>query len=176
MRIRITIVATLLLVAACGGQDGDAADTTLGGGADTVAEATTTTAATTTTSSEPETTTTTVEAATTTTTSVTAVEFPPGLETFTQGGEVWAVVLAGGAGDEPEMAAAEAAAEQAGYSTGPTDCDEGAAAALGLPSDQSWVTVSVYLESEADALLAQQAFAAQNVEGTVAQIRTYCLD
>ena len=66
-----------------------------------------------------------------------------------------------------------AAAEAAGYHTGPTDCDHGASEALGLPEA---VAVSVYLRTEADAHAALEAFLARGVDGAVARVQTFCLD
>lgn len=94
------------------------------------------------------------------------------------GGEAWVVILASAAEfDDPALDAAVAAAEAAGYTAGPTDCDRGAAAALGLPEEASVITVSVYLESEEDAQAALAAFEARGVDGAlVATVLTYCLD
>ncbi|MDQ3543317.1 MAG: hypothetical protein M3431_05570, partial [Actinomycetota bacterium] len=58
---------------------------------------------------------------------------------------------------------------------GPTDCDVGAAQALGIDSEIVY-TVSVYYASEADARTAQAAFAARGQAGVVAQVQTFCLD
>ena len=85
------------------------------------------------------------------------------------------MVLAGSATpDDPVLAEAILAAEQAGYTTGATDCDDGAPEALGQPDGTS--TVSVYLESEADAHAALLAFEARGVSGVVAEVQTFCLD
>lgn len=140
-----------------------AADTT------TSAPATTTTAIVTTTTTLPATTTT--EAATTT-----LASFPPERESIQQGETVWAVVLAGAeAFDDPTLEAAVQAANDAGYEfVGPTDCDVGAPEALGLP--ESALTVSVYLNSEADANAAAAAFSARGVDGVVAELQLFCLD
>lgn len=73
-----------------------------------------------------------------------------------------------------EVAAAEQAATEAGYSTGSTDCDEGAAEALGLPGGT--ITISACFDTEEDAHAAVAAFEARNIDGVVAEIRTYCLD
>ncbi|MGH8951186.1 MAG: hypothetical protein ACRDX9_07160 [Acidimicrobiia bacterium] len=101
--------------------------------------------------------------------------FPPGRETLEHGGDAWVVVLAGSADEnDPVLAGATQAAEDAGYVTGPTDCDEGADAALGMPDGTK--TVSVYLETEADAQAALLAFEARGVSGVVALVQTFCLD
>jgi hypothetical protein len=72
------------------------------------------------------------------------------------------VVLAGSAdGNDPALAEATQAAEDAGYVTGPTDCDEGAEGALGMP--EGTLTVSVYLETDADAQAALLAFEARGI-------------
>jgi hypothetical protein len=107
-----------------------------------------------------------------------AVAFPPALEDLEHGGPVWAVVLAAAeTSDHPDLAAAEAAAADAGYQAGPTDCDDGAAEALGHGGDGYWLTVSVYFETSDDAQEAAQAFAANGYPGAaVAEVRTFCLD
>ena len=102
--------------------------------------------------------------------------FPPANTNLTQGGTTWAVVLAGSADfEDPALQQAVAAASDAGYVTGPTDCDRGAAAALGIDSEIVY-TVSVYFVTEADARAAQAAFADRNQPGTVTQVQTFCLD
>lgn len=103
--------------------------------------------------------------------------FPPGREGLEHGGTTWAVVLAGASDiDDPAIVAAGEAAAAAGYMTGPGNCDLGAAEALGLDPAGIVYTLSVYLETEADAHAAQAAFAARGVDGVVAQLQTYCLD
>jgi hypothetical protein len=108
----------------------------------------------------------------------TGVGFPPASTDLTQGSDTWALVLAGS--DDPSssaLAEAEDRARAAGYRTGPTDCDMGAADALGLPSSGGILTVSVYFTSEAEARQAQSAFEALGQPGgVVAQVQTYCLD
>lgn len=104
-------------------------------------------------------------------------DFPPPAESLTHGGDTWVVVLAASEGyADPLLSEAVLAAEAAGYATGPTDCDVGAVAALGLPEDRQYYTVSVYLASEGDAIAARDAFAARGVGATVAQVQTFCLD
>jgi hypothetical protein len=101
--------------------------------------------------------------------------FPPGRESLEHGGDAWVVVLAGSDDiDDPVLAEAVEAAEDAGYLTGPTDCDFGAAEALGQPAGN--LTVSVYLASESDAEAALLAFATRGVTGVVGQVQTFCLD
>jgi hypothetical protein len=91
------------------------------------------------------------------------------------GGVTWAVVLAGAeTADDPALSDAIRAAEDAGYVAGSTDCDEGAQEALGQPDGNS--TVSVYVESEADAQAALLAFEARGISGVVTQVTTFCLD
>jgi hypothetical protein len=170
------LLAAAVTMAACG--TGAEATTT---SSTTLAEETTTTPADTTTSSPPTTTTiattTTVQATTTTQApATTLVSFPPERESIQQGETVWAVVLAGAQTfDDPALEAAVQAANDAGYEfVGPTDCDVGAPEALGLP--ESALTVSVYLNSEADANAAVAAFAARGVDGVVAELQLFCLD
>jgi len=78
--------------------------------------------------------------------------------------------------NDPLLASAALDAEAAGYLTGATDCDMGVVEALGLSEDEHYYSVSVYLENEADANQARDAFAARGLEGTVAQVQTFCLD
>ena len=101
--------------------------------------------------------------------------FPPERESLEHGADTWAVVLAGSDNvNDPALTEAIQAAEDAGYLTGPTDCDEGAEAALGMPDGT--LTVSVYFENEADAQAALLAFEARGVTGVVALVQTFCLD
>jgi hypothetical protein len=173
------LLAATLTLAACG----TGADATTTTSTAPSAEETTTTAAETTTSA-PATTTTTAATTTTTVPATTTTEaptttlasFPPERESIQQGETVWAVVLAGAAAfDDPALEAAVQAANDAGYEfVGPTDCDVGAPEALGLPDTA--LTVSVYLNSEADANAAAAAFEARGVDGVVAQLQLFCLD
>lgn len=125
---------------------------------------------------------TTVTVVTTSTTGATGTEvlpaFPPDRHDLEHGGASWAVVLA--AADDighPDLAAAMAAADAAGYRTGPTHCDEGAAAAHGLDPATGVYTVSVYFDSRGLAQRAAEAFAAHGFpHGVVTEVRTYCLD
>jgi hypothetical protein len=78
--------------------------------------------------------------------------------------------------NDPQLASAALDAEAAGYSTGVTDCDVGVAQALGLSEDEHYYSVSVYLETEADADQARDAFVARGLDATVAQVQTFCLD
>jgi hypothetical protein len=87
-----------------------------------------------------------------------------------------AVLAASEDPEDPALSKAEADAEAAGYTTGLTDCDFGAAQALGLPADGHYWTVSVYLFDEADARAALDAFRARDIEGAVALVQTYCMD
>jgi len=128
----------------------------------------------------PPTTTTTMAVTTTTTLAVTtSIElppFPPGRTELEHGGDAWAVVLAAAEDfDDPALDAAQAAAGAAGYTTGATDCDFGAAEILGMPEGR-YATVSVYLRSEADADAALEAFRARGVDGAVGVVQTFCLD
>lgn len=175
-RIRPAIIVLLLLAApAC--SDGTADE----GEATTVATIPTAT----TTDSEPATSTstsTTVPSTTTsteptTTTTVEALPFPHARENLTHGDDTWVVILAASeVFDDPVLDTAVGDAEAAGYQTGPTDCDFGAAEVLGLPDDRQYYTVSVYLSNQADAEAALDAFEAQGVAGTVGVVQTFCLD
>lgn len=87
----------------------------------------------------------------------------------------WAVVLAAAPDvSHPVLAEAQAFAQNAGYTTVATGCDQGAADALDAP--QSSVTVSVYLASEADARRAVELFGQQGVTAVAARLTTTCLD
>ena len=149
----IPLFTAAALVAGCGSA----------GTADTTAEpVTTTTAVTETTVETPDTT-------------VPLPEFPEQRTDLVHGAPTWAVVLAGAANPEdPAILTAEQAATDAGYNTGWTDCDEGAAEALGMQA--GIITLSVYFETEEDAEMAAEAFAARGVDGVVAEVRTFCLD
>ncbi len=168
-------VALLMMSGACATET--ATTTTLGATTSSSSSSTTEDTAIQTTTS------TTIEISTTTTTTTTTTQlptttlpaFPPERESLEHGADTWVVVLAGsGTPDDPVLAEAILAAEEAGYTTGATDCDDGAPEALGQPDGNS--TVSVYLENEADALAALLAFEARGVSGVVAQVQTFCLD
>jgi hypothetical protein len=129
-----------------------------------------------------EATTTTGATATTTllvsSTTITLPPFPPGRTELEHGGDTWAVVLAASEDiDSTELLTAESAAQDAGYVTGATDCDFGAATILGRPEeDGHFYTVSVYFNTENDADSALEAFRARGVEGAVGVVQTFCLD
>lgn len=121
--------------------------------------------------------TTTTASTTTSSTAAALPEFPPEKTDLVHGAGTWAVVLAASpTGEGPEMEAAKTAALDAGYHPGITDCDEGAAEALGFPTSEYYITISVYFETEEDANAAQKAFAARGQDGVVAVVNTYCLD
>lgn len=175
-RIRPAMFVLLLLTAAAC-SDGTANE----------GEATTVVTITTTTTTEPESATSTSTSTTTpsttsttepsTTTTVEPLPFPPERQNLTHGGDTWVVILAASeVFDDPVLDTAVGDAEAAGYHTGPTDCDFGAADVLGLPDDQQYYTVSVYLSNQADAEAALDAFEAQGVSGTVGVVQTFCLD
>jgi len=167
-RHAIAAVGLVITLAACVTVSTESSTTTTLATTTTEATTTSTAAATTTTTEAPTTT-----VAPTTTTTLPA--FPSDLDSLEHGGEVWAVVLAGSSDfEDPALVGAVADAEEAGYATGPTDCDEGAAEALGQP--QGNYTVSVYFADEATAQQALAAFEARAGSGVVAQVRTFCLD
>ena len=102
--------------------------------------------------------------------------FPPFLSELPDPPDVWSVVLAGSPDfDDPVLAQAIADAAAAGYDVGATDCDEGAAEAIGMAGDGVY-TITVYLNSEEDAHAAADAFAARDVPATVALVHLFCLD
>jgi len=114
----------------------------------------------------------------TTSTTVPLPEFPSERTDLVQGGDTWAVVLAAAPDmGDPEIEAARTAAVTAGFTPGISDCDAGAAAVLGMTEPGvHYYTVSVYLNSEADAEAALAAFVARGTEGAVGLIQTFCLD
>lgn len=168
---RLTVALVLATgIAACG-TTADPATTTTPSPATTDSPATT---AAPTTTAAPETT---IPPATTVPpeTTVPLPEFPPERTDLAHGGPTWAVVLAGGSTPEdPAIVAAATAAQDAGYTSAWTDCDEGAAEALGMSGGT--ITLSVYFETEVDAEAAAAAFAARGIDGVVAEVRTFCLD
>lgn len=185
---KTSFIATFALVAAaCSGTTATSTSATNSDPATTVAETTTTTAGTTTaapettTTASVETTTTTQPPETTTTaapeTTTTLPPFPPARQDLQHGGEAWVVVLAAAEEfNDPALDAAVQAASDAGYATGATDCDMGAAGVVGLPEDTHVYSVSVYFETEADAEAALTAFEARGVTGDVGTVMTFCLD
>ncbi len=174
---RLGVLGVCLLVTAC---TGDATVTTTSTASPSTSAPATTAPPEPTTTQPASTTSVVPESTTTTTGTSTSTEalppFPPERTDLTHGGDAWAVVLAANEdGNAPDLLAAIAAAEDAGYVTGVTDCDFGAAEALGLPAG-SYYTVSVYLQSEADANAALAAFEARGVDGAVGLVQTFCLD
>ena len=175
MRRLALCLALALVIGACGAA-GQTAATTVPSASSTTGDSTLDA----TTTLRPSTTTTTLPPPTTTTTTSRPTTsalpaFPPGRESLVHGGDAWVVVLAGAeTADDAALSDATQAAADAGYQTGPTDCDFGAEEALGQPDGT--ITVSVYLESEADAQAALLAFEARGVSGVVAQVQTFCLD
>jgi hypothetical protein len=111
-------------------------------------------------------------------TSTTLPGFPPQWEGLTHGGDAWAVILhiSNGAWDDPGFGTAREAAEAAGYVTGQTDCDFGAAEAAGLPPDGHYYSMSVYFETEEIADRARDAFLARGVDSVVGLVQTFCMD
>lgn len=102
--------------------------------------------------------------------------FPPFLTELPDPPDVWSVVLAGSADfDDPVLDQAIADAAAAGYTVGKTDCDEGAAEAIGMDGSGVY-TITIYLNSQADANAAATAFAARGVDATVALVTLFCLD
>lgn len=174
MRQRLlALFAFAVLVAGCAGT----AETTTST-AQQSTEPTVTTTIVVTTTSTPATTTTTTPSTTTVppTTTIELPAFPPERTSLEHGGDAWVVVLAAAEDfGDPVLVAAQKAAEDGGFTTGPTDCDAGAAELLGL-SGGHYATVSVYLNTEADAKAALAAFEARDVEGAVGVVQTFCLD
>jgi hypothetical protein len=89
---------------------------------------------------------------------------------------LWAVVLAGAStpGDEILLAAVDDAAS-AGFDAAPTNCDDGAAEALGMAGDGTY-TVSLHYATEAEAIAASDMLAAGGVASAVAEVATACPD
>jgi hypothetical protein len=84
--------------------------------------------------------------------------------------------ISNGAWDDPGFGTAREAAEAAGYVTGQTDCDFGAAEAAGLPPDGHYYSMSVYFETEEIADRARDAFLARGVDSVVGLVQTFCMD
>jgi peptidoglycan hydrolase-like protein with peptidoglycan-binding domain len=114
-------------------------------------------------------------------------EFPPQATALTHGGIAWAVVLAAADVGSPSpsdpaasalLDTAEADARAAGYVTGRTDCDFGAAEAWGVPQSEGdyVLAVSVPFDSERAARAAAEAFADRGVDTVVAEVQTMCMD
>jgi hypothetical protein len=166
----ITLITAVCLLGACTGEVA-VVTTTIGSTSSTSTSVVITTTLASQTTTTPPTTT-----SPTTSTTAELPSFPPERTDLTHGGDAWVVVLAASEdGDDDALYAAIAAAEDAGYNTGMTDCDFGAAQAMGLP-DGHYYTVSVYLQSEADANAALAAFDARGVDGVVAVVQTFCMD
>jgi hypothetical protein len=177
MRSRTTLRVVALVVVMLAGGCGSEGDET-SAGATTSTGLTSTTVPESTTTVSP-TTTTIVATTSTAPTTTTLPPFPASLDNLEHGGRVWAVVLAAvdaPTGQDPALDAAVAAAGDAGYVTGATNCDVGAAEALGVPAGSSPMTVSVYFDSEGSARAAATAFEARGIESGVGQVQTYCLD
>ncbi len=181
LKSRIAGMATVaLVVAGCAGEQAAPSSTSSLSTSSTTVEPSittvpvTTTVDTTTTTGVPATTNTSVSA----TTTVELPPFPPARTDLEHGGDTWVVVLAASEDPEsPDLRTAEGAAGDAGYTTGLTDCDFGAATVLGLAEEEGhFYTVSVYLRSEADAEAALVAFRARGVDGAVGQVQTFCMD
>jgi hypothetical protein len=172
----VLLTLALTLVTACSSNGADPTTTT---------ESTTSSsgaAATSTTTTAPATTTTipTTTTSTTPTTSTTLPEFPQAKDPLEHGGDAWAVYLAV-ADDFGDSSLDEASslADSYGYFAGVSDinCDQGAAAAVGVPSGGSEAVVGVYFDSELDANQFVLAYEARGhtVAGT-GLVQTYCLD
>ena len=178
MRTTALVFSLGLLAAACGG--GTSVDTTVAPPAEestTTIPVTSTSTFTTSTSSTTSSSTTSTTTPPQTSTTEALPEFPPGRESLEHGGDAWVVILAASTSSEdPLLASAALDAEAAGYLTGVTDCDVGVVQALGLSEDEHYYSVSVYLENETDANQARDAFVARGLDGTVAQVQTFCLD
>lgn len=160
-------------VACASGETLESTTTTLGPTTTSTDLAPTTTEASTTTSTMD---TTSTMAATTTT----LPEFPPPAGGLTHGGESWAVYLA--VADDfaaPELEEAQQLADTYGLFAGFGDlgCDQGGAEALGVDASGQWAVVSVYFDTEADALQFIDAFEARgHTVAGVGLVETFCLD
>ncbi|MET7395815.1 hypothetical protein ABZS66_20205 [Dactylosporangium sp. NPDC005572] len=107
---------------------------------------------------------------------VPAIGRPAALTDLTNGGEAWAAVLAVFRPGEPEGLPGEsiAAAAELGYRAAliPAQCDDGAAAALGLTGTGNRYT-AVYFASREAAQALQDAL--PDLRVTVVKVRTYCV-
>lgn len=177
-------------LAGCGGSS----DGSEGGGTSVVpttstdgspsSSASTSTAVVSTSSTSPSSSTTSTTGSTTTSTTAPASSttsagsgFPPQRAVLEHGGTTWAVVLYGSEdAADPLFDNPLSVLTSVGYTSGITDCDQGAADVLGLPDGYSYLTLSVYFETEADARAAVTAFAGRGVDAVAGQVETYCLD
>jgi len=133
------------------------------------------------TSDVPASSTTSTAPSTTTSTTPPLPEFPPEFAGMAHGQPAWGLYLAIAPPDQwesPEIEAASAAAEAAGYGPaggGDINCDNGATEALGV--EQNSVASAVYFETEALANQAKAAFEARGTEVVgVVYVTTYCMD
>jgi len=91
-----------------------------------------------------------------------------------EGANVWAVVVAGASQPHDtllSMTVDDLAA--VGYQTTPTNCNQGAAEALGMAPAESF-TVSVHFETEAEAASANRKLEAAGLGGIVAMVKVKC--
>lgn len=155
MRIPMAALATIVALASCGGEPAEVPDATGPTGVD---GATTSTGPSGPTASEP-------------TDEPTPAPEPVAPE---HGGRYWAVYLAVGDVDSPQVAAALDEIEAAGWPGGFTSigCDRGAGRIIG--GDEDLALVGVYFGTEADAI-AFLATQQEDAQGPV-RVRTYCLD
>lgn len=90
------------------------------------------------------------------------------------GASAWAVVIAGASDPfDPPLEDAEQQVLNAGYDTTITNCDVGAATALGMAPDSSF-TVSVYAADEQNASVLATALDAAGLAGEIAEISVDC--
>jgi len=140
-----------------------------------IVQSTTTTTTPATTSTVAQVTTTTLPATTTT-----LPELPPAKDDLEHGGQAWAVYLAVSEDfTDPDLLEAATVADTYGYFAGVTDinCDQGAAAAVGIAPGGSEAVVGIYFDSEADAEAFILAWEARGLE-TIGSglVQTFCLD
>ncbi len=178
------LVAALALVATACSDDAEEATTTPPT-TTTTAVPTTTTAASTTTAAPTTTTATTTTTAPPTTTTTTVPGLPPPLDLATISGLVWGLYLY--SGERLDLPAAWVAFVNVGtytamtdvpsanhYSFGEFGCDLGAAEALGV--DPSFLTISMYFATEADASAALAALPPDPSPVGIAEVELFCAD
>ncbi len=91
-----------------------------------------------------------------------------------EGRQLWAVVLAGASEpSDPLLEETVSDLSRAGHETNVTNCDRGAAEALGMNPSESY-TVSVYADSEEAAMILLNDVAPRGIVGVITQIRVEC--
>jgi len=109
--------------------------------------------------------------------SPTQADRPEPVSSIKQGGTYWALyVSVANSVNDADIKLAEANLRalgvKGGWSSGDISCDEGAAKALGVPSDS--VAVAVYFKTQPDAMAFSALLSTPSVG--IVQVKTYCAD